>query len=233
MSYIIRNNVKYACGGSSEEKSVELTQAEYDALEAKTIKVWACGTCGQTQEVEGTSKPTSCTNVICVQHDESYEQNWILKSTTTTESKIDPNTTYYITDADDQYNASSVVFDDTNTQLGAVNVQGAIEKTTDAINELNSNINNALDWELIATINTTNTIFDFISDNYKEVMICGQDAVCIRVTATCPIQLFKTAKCFQGNAYTTERQFVELTYISETTATCAFSKMSIVYVYAR
>ena len=50
------------------------------------------------------------------------------------------NITYYITDSDEQLNASSVVFDDTNTQLGAVNVQGAIEKTNDAINELNSNL---------------------------------------------------------------------------------------------
>ena len=43
------------------------------------------------------------------------------------------NITYYITDADERLDASSVAFDDTENQLGASDVQGAISK-------LNSNL---------------------------------------------------------------------------------------------
>lgn len=48
------------------------------------------------------------------------------------------NITYYITDSDEQLDASSITFDDTETQLGANDVQGAIEKVATDISELNS-----------------------------------------------------------------------------------------------
>ena len=53
------------------------------------------------------------------------------------------NITYYITDSDEQLDASSVVFDDTETQLGASDVQGAIEKVATDISELNKNFVNS------------------------------------------------------------------------------------------
>lgn len=42
------------------------------------------------------------------------------------DSVLTDNKTYYITDADDQYNASSVIFDNTDTNLNAIDVQSAI-----------------------------------------------------------------------------------------------------------
>ena len=57
------------------------------------------------------------------------------------DSVLTDNKTYYITDADDQYNASSVIFDNTDTNLNAVDVQSAIV-------EQNKN----LEWKLAGSM---------------------------------------------------------------------------------
>lgn len=98
MSYIIRNNVKYAGGSGSGDNAIECTMAEYEAFEAQ--------------------------------------------------GKVIPNTTYYITDEsvgnDVNLDASNVVFDDTETQLGVDNVQDAVENVNTQVSELNKKIPNML-----------------------------------------------------------------------------------------
>jgi hypothetical protein len=75
------------------------------------------------------------------------------------DSVLTDNKTYYITDADDQYNASSVIFDNTDTNLNAVTVQ-------DAIVEQNKNF----EWKFFKELTQSNPT-STLPTNFNELLV--------------------------------------------------------------
>lgn len=124
MPFIIKNGKYYGSGGGSGDSSIDITQAEYDKLEASgkvNHDVTYYITDGVYEEGEGN---TNIVKLTQAQYDELGDE------------KLSDNNIYLITDAD-ELTAENLAYDDSETGLGVNNVQ-------DAISEQNKN----LEWKL-------------------------------------------------------------------------------------
>ena len=119
MGVIMKNGISYGggSGGSgtvADTSHIELTFAEYKELEANG-KVDPKATYFITDEnMNGNNNVDNLVELTQAKYDELGD---VVNS---------DNKTYYITDAEEELDASMITFDDTETQLGVNNVQDAI-----------------------------------------------------------------------------------------------------------
>lgn len=146
MPFIIKNGKYYGSGGGSGDSSIDITQAEYDKLEASgkvNHDVTYYITDGVYEEGEGN---TNIVKLTQVEYDALGDE------------KLSDNNIYLITDAD-ELSAENLFYDDTETGFGVNNVQ-------DAIVEQNKN----LTWKLAGSASKNNLV-SLSGISYEEVLI--------------------------------------------------------------
>lgn len=118
MGLIMKNGISYGGGSgtAADTSHIELTFAEYKELENQgkvdddTIYFIT------DEDINGNN---NVDNLVELTQAEYNELGDVVNS---------DNKTYYITDSEEELDASMITFDDTETQLGVNNVQGAISK---------------------------------------------------------------------------------------------------------
>lgn len=115
------------------------------------------------------------------------------------QGKVIPNTTYYITDYTENENisldASNVVFDDTDTQMGVDTVQGAIEKLNTNIDEQNKKKVDFFTLQSSESVTTSEKTFSTLNgrkfSDYQLINILLLVGGYYRSSILVPITLFK------------------------------------------
>ena len=143
MPYIMRNDVPYAFGGG--DSSIQLTEAEYKALEASGNVLNNVTYYVTDGVIEGnSSSDIEITKLTQAEYDALSEE----------EQK---NGMYVITDTD-ELSAKNLKYDDSETQLGVNNVQ-------DAIIEQNKNF----EWKFLSEAPTGDTVS--LPTNFNELLV--------------------------------------------------------------
>ena len=170
MGVIMKNGISYGGGSGTvaDTSHIELTFAEYKELENQgkvdddTIYFIT------DEDINGNNNVDNLVELTQAEYDELGD---VVNS---------DNKTYYITDSEEELDASMITFDDTETQMGVSDVQGAISKLNKNKQDI---ITNLVDVDP-DTIKNTCVILTSINTPSGHVMMIasvGDGTFCVQI----------------------------------------------------